>query len=240
MRRIYRIIGISVLTSRWIIRQPLWILQSLLFILGFIILMVAWGGMEAVKNFALVLVISGYWTIGVNIVAQEYGWNRIYHLDEMFIASPVTILDYFIGIVLGVSIYNTIFMAISMIMLIYLGIPHIMLPLLVLGLIGLILGSFIGLIAVLMVKNPTNISAITNPLVTLTNMLPPVYYPSVVLPPIIDKALVMVPTATLMEIARYYTGMPTVISPIEATIILIAWLAATLLTLSRLITWGRG
>ncbi len=239
MRKLHRIVGVAVLTSRWIIRQPLWLFQVAVFTLGFLILLFAWGGLAAVINLALLLVVSGFWTLGLNIVAQDYGWNRIMKLDEMFIASPVTLSDYFIGIILGVSLYNILFIASSALILLYLDLIHILPLLVMLGLIDLILGSFIGLIAVLRVRNPTNISAITNPLSTLTTILPPVYYPSTILPYPLNKVACIVPPATLMEVARGIAGLPTSLSPLESITIIIGWILLATLALSRLMTWGR-
>lgn len=239
MERIYRVLGVAVLTSRWVIRQPLWILQAIIFTVGFLILMFAWGGADAVKNLALLLVVSGFWTLGLNIVAQDYGWNRVTRIDQMFIASPVTIFEYFLGILLGLTIYNLLFIVLSMLLLWHLNILYVFPLLVVLGLVDLVLGSFLGLIAVLGVKNPTNISAITNPLSTLTTILPPVYYPSTILPYPVNKLASLIPPATLMEIARAASGFNTSISLLEAVVVIVGWLVLTTIVLSRLVTWGR-
>ena len=239
MDRVNRILGVAVLTSRWVIRQPLWLLQAVIFTIGFLILMFAWGGVEAVKNLALLLVVSGFWTLGLNIVAQDYGWNRIMRIDQMFIASPVSLFEYFIGILVGLTIYNLLFIILSMLLLWYLNILYVFPLLILLGLIDLVLGSFIGLIAVLRVKNPTNISAITNPLSTLTTILPPVYYPSTLLPYPLNKLASLIPPATLMEIARGASGFATSLSLMEAILIIMGWIVLTTIVLSRLVTWGR-
>ena len=239
MARLNRIIGVAVLTSRWVVRQPLWLLQAVIFTLGFLILLFAWGGIAAIKNLALLLVVSGFWTLGLNIVAQDYGWNRLMKIDEMFIASPVSLFEYFVGILLGMSIYNALFIILSLALLWYLGLLQIFALLILLGIIDLILGSFIGLIAVLKIRNPTNISAITNPLSTLTTILPPVYYPSTLLPTPLNKIASVIPPATLMEIARSASGFETSLTLIEASIIIFGWLITSTIILSKLITWGR-
>jgi len=239
MERFNRVLGVAVLTSRWVFRQPLWLFQAVIFTLGFLVLMFAWGGVEAVKNFALLLVVSGFWSLGINIVAQDYGWNRLMRIDQMFIASPVTIFEYFVGMLLGLTLYNLLFIVLSLLMLWYLGILYVFPLLVILGLIGLVLGSFLGLITVLKVKNPTNISAITNPLATLTTILPPVYYPSTLLPYPLNKIASFVPPAALMEIARAATGFPASLSILEAILVIIGWLVVTAIVLCKLITWGR-
>jgi ABC-2 type transport system permease protein len=236
---LYRIVGVGVLTSRWIIRQPLWMVQSLIWVVGFILIMAAWGGVEAIKNIAIVFMLISFWTIGLNIVAQDLGWSKVSKRDEMFIASPLTLTEYYLGIIFGAMIYIGVFLVPSAILLYYLGILHLFPLLFLLGIISLFLGSFVGMIAVLRIRNPTNISAITNPLVTLTNVIPPVYYPAYILPPSIGKISALVPTATVMEIARYYSGIPTVLTPIEAAVNLALWFLASLIILSKLITWGR-
>jgi hypothetical protein len=73
----------------------------------------------------------------------------------------------------------------------------------------------------------------------LTNVIPPVYYPAYILPLSIGKISALVPTPTVMEIARYYSGIPRVLTPIEAAVTLALWFLASLIILSKLITWGR-
>lgn len=233
-------LGIAILTSRWIFRQPLWIFQSFIFIIGFVIMMFAWGGLYAIKNITLVFVIIGFWSQGLNIIAQNVGWSKIMKLEEMIIGSPIGILEYYLGVATGSLLFTFIDLIPAAILLYIVGLIGLMPYLILLGVVALFLGSFIGLIIVLRVKNPTNISAITNPAVTLTTLIPPVYYPASMLPHGIGIILSLVPTATLMEVARFLSGLPTVLEMWVAILNLVIWFAVALILLSRVVRWGLG
>ena len=40
------VLGVAVLTSRWLVRQPMWVLQDLMSLLGFTIIVYVWGRVE--------------------------------------------------------------------------------------------------------------------------------------------------------------------------------------------------
>ena len=239
MRRVRSILAVTILSSKWIVRQPLWIVQSVVFTLGFILIMGVWGGELAVKNIALVLYIISLWSIGMNIASQTIGWNMIGHIDEMYIASPVTLFEYYIGIVLSTMLYYVFFLIPSFILFTYYNLLGIMPVLTVFGVASLIISTCLGTVIVLSIKNPTNISAITNPVTTLFTVLPPVYYPATMLPHPLDKIASYIPTATLMELARWYAGLPTVLTDLEAMVNIAVWIAISLIATSKVVTWGR-
>jgi ABC-2 type transport system permease protein len=159
-------------------------------------------------------------------------------LEEMIIGSPIGILEYYVGVATGSLLFAFVNLIPAAILLYIVGLIGLIPHLIVLGVLALFLGSFIGLIIVLRVKNPTNISAITNPAVTLTTLLPPVYYPASMLPHGIGFILSLVPTATLMEAARFLSGLPTVLDIWVVIINLGVWFAVALILLSRVVRWG--
>lgn len=235
-----RVLGIAYLTSRWIVRQPLWMFQAFIYIIGFLIMMFAWGGLYAIKNITLVFIIIGFWSQGLNIIAQNIGWGKIMKLEEMIIGSPIGLLEFYLGVVLGSLFFSLVDVIPAIILLYVVDLLYILPYLLVLGVLAMFLGSFIGLIVVLRIKNPTNISALTNPLVSLTTLLPPVYYPASLLPHNIGTTLSLIPTATLMEIARWLGGLPSSLNISYAFLNIGLWFVVVLLLLSRIIRWGLG
>jgi len=235
---IRRIIGVAVFSSKWIFRQPLWLFQSAIFILGILIMLFAWGGLNAIKNLALAFIIVGFWNSGLNLIAQEIGWSKITKVNEMYYASPVKIYEYYLGVTIGTLIFSVMDIISAAILLYIVKMLYILPILIPLGVIALVLGSFLGLIIVLRIKNPTNISAITNPLSTLTTILPPVYYPAIILPKQIAYFLTLFPTATLMEIARNIIGVKTILTINQAVIITLTWLVIVIILLTKTIKWG--
>ncbi len=233
-----KIIGVAVLSSRWIFRQPLWMFQSAIVIAGLFIMLTAWGGIEAIKNLALAFTIVGFWNDGLNIIAQTFGWSKIEKSYEMFIASSISIPEYYLGLTLGSLIFAIIDLIPSIIILYWLKLLSILPYLMILGIVALLIGSFLGLTIVLRIKNPTNISAVTNPISALTTILPPIYYPSILLPKPIAYTLVVVPTASLMEIARNLLGIKTLLTLTQGVIVLTVWIIVVVILLIKVIKWG--
>ena len=175
-----KVCGIAYLCSRWILRQPAWLIQNVLTLIGFSILLYAWGGVEGLRYIIIAWIIGGLWSTGVNIVAQEVGWHRMMYLHDMLIASPIKPVHYLIGMFITSLIFPVIGL-LTMIPLAYiLNAWNIMLISLIMGLPVLLTSIMVGLIIVMRIEKPVNISAITNPIAWLLVILPPVYYLSLI------------------------------------------------------------
>ena len=241
MRQLRQVLGIAVPSSKWIVRQPLWLFQSLITAVGFALIMLSWGGVEALKNMAIAWLVAGAWGTGLNLIAQSIGWERIGYEYERLVASPVSLPVYFAGHVLGhVPWLLAVDIGPAILIAWVAGIPPLAVAaLLLLTPLALVLGAFTCLAIVLRIKNPTNISAITNPLNTLTVVLPPVYYPLTALPEPLRLPLLAVPTVSLTELARWAVGYRyTCFNPTMPAVMLAAWsVVAVPLALKRM-KWG--
>jgi len=234
-----QIIGVAYLESRWIKRQPLWIFQSIISSIGFILILFAWGSISALRNLVVAYIVAGAWSQGLNIVAQSIGWSRIGGEYERYIASPVTLSSYFLGIVLATSPFMLITLIPATILAIILTIKITeFLLLLSLIPIALIIGAFLSLSIILRIKNPTNISAITNPLNTFTIVLPPVYYPLTVVPENLRIICLFMPTVSLVELGRWIILHRSATNIMYAIIIIAGWLVALTILLLRKLRWG--
>ncbi len=239
IEKLRQTLGMAYLEAISIKRQPLWMVQGIMGTIGFIMAMFAWGRMEALRNLAIAYVIVGAWGQGVNIVAQTVGWNRVGREFERLVASPVTLPVYFVSVVIGTSPFLFVNVVPAAILAIVVGMNlSSFLALFLLAPVALMLGAFLSLALILRMKNPTNISAITNPLNTITVMLPPVYYPASILPPVLREVALIVPTVSLTELGRWITGSSLtydIIYPISAVAV---WLIALTLLMSRKLRWG--
>lgn len=235
---IRQIFGIAYLTSRWIKRQPTWLLQSVLSYIGFAILLYAWGGITGLKNLIIAMLISGFWSVGVNIVGQEIGWARISGTQDMFIASPIKPLHFVIGIFIMSLIFPLIDL-IALIPIVYiLNAWNIMILALVIGLPVLLIGIMLGLIIVMRIRTPVNVSAITNPISWLLTILPPVYYPAWIIPEPARYIALTIPTSASAEIVRQLIGMGTSVPLWYPVIVVVLWITIGILTASKTIRWG--
>ena len=237
---IRQVLGVAYLQSIFVKRQPLWIVQGLISAIGFTIIICVWGSIEALKNLVVAYIVAGAWGLGLNIVAQSIGWDRINRRLEYYVASPVTLPIYFIGTVLGCSPFMISSIVPALVAAIVFGVSPLPLFLLLpLSILALVLGAFFSLSIVLRLKNPTNISAITNPLYTFTIVLPPVYYPLYALPLVLRPIALLIPTVPLMEVARWITGYTaTACEPQLSLILLVAWIIITTLVVAKKFKWG--
>lgn len=239
IEKLRQIIGVAYVETRWVRRQPLWLVQGVIGTIGIIMIMFAWGRTEALRNLAIAYVIVGAWGQGLNIVAQNMGWIRIGHEYERLVASPVTLSVYFLGVVIGTSPFMAINVVPAAILAILVGmdILSFVAPLL-LAPIALALGAFLSLSIILRMKNPTNISAITNPLYTMTVVLPPVYYPLGILPPGLREIALAVPTVSLTEVGRWIVSSNLTYNAMYPLAMLVGWLVVSILLVSGKLRWG--
>jgi len=239
MKLLRQILGIAVINGKWILRQPLWIVQSFIGVIGMTITLFAWGNNPALSNLVIAYLIVGSWSLGLNIVAQTIGWQRVDHVYEAYVASPISLPIYFTGTIIGsmpfFSAHLTTAIAVSL--LCKMDISFVPIVLLI-SLVSLILGAFLSLSIILRLKNPTNISAITNPLQTLTTTLPPIYYPLTFVQPTLRELALIMPTVPLMEIGRWIASMPTGLNLAFSLVSLVAWIAIVTLLVAKKLKWG--
>ncbi len=233
-----KISGVAYLASRWIRRQPIWLVQDLFIVIGFAIIMFVWGGLQGLKNVLVAWFISGAWGMGVNLVAQFIGWDKQGKVMDMFIASPVRPFHYVFGYFLSSLIFPVVDLAYMLVLIIYLNAWTIVLASLVAFLPLLLVSTLIGLAIVMRIKKPTNISAITNPLQMLLIIIPPVFYPASVIPETARYLVLLIPTAAGAEMARQLSGLSTWHNIWYPAAVLIAWVVIGIASSAKTVKWG--
>ena len=233
-----KISGVAYLASRWIRRQPIWLVQDLFVVIGFAVIMFVWGGLQGLKNVLVAWFIAGAWGMGVNLVAQFIGWDKQGKVMDMFIASPVRPFHYVFGYFISSLIFPVVDLAYMLILIIYLNAWTIVLASLVAFLPLLLISNLIGLAIVMRIKKPTNISAITNPLQMLLIILPPVFYPASVIPETARYFVLLTPTAAGAEIARELSGLSTWHNLWYPSVVLIAWVVIGIVSSAKTVKWG--
>ncbi|MCW4051700.1 MAG: ABC transporter permease [Candidatus Bathyarchaeota archaeon] len=239
IRVLRQILGVAAIHLKGIQRQPLWIVQSIIGVSAWALTMYAWGSTRALENLVLVYIVAGSWALGLNMIAQSIGWERVDFIYDSNVASPITLPVYFLGLVVGELPYFLVNLIMATAVAATIGMQlSLLLPVVLVAVVSTILGSFVSLSVILRLKNPTNISSITNPLYTLTIFLPPVYYPLTFLPALLKELALIIPTVSLMEIARWITHIPTACDPILSFISLFSWLSASTLLVLKKLKWG--
>ncbi len=239
--------GIAYLTSRWIIRQPSWLLQSVLTMLGFIVIMYAWGGIEGLRNLIIAWLIMGGWSMGLNLVAQEIGWDRVTKTLYMYIASPIKPFNY----ILGNFVSGTMFLGVELVivgsMAYILGFFTELLVGLLLSIPLMFISMLLGIAIVMKLREGVNVSAITNPIASIFSILPPVLYPAKLVPSQVvvlgiaiplRRIALLVPTATAAELARQLAGLGVSESLTYVATVFTAWITVSILVALYAIKWG--
>jgi ABC-2 type transport system permease protein len=233
-----KISGVSYLMSRWIRRQPLWLVQDAFMIVGFAILMFVWGGITGLKNVFVAWFISGAWGMGINLVAQSIGWDKQNRVMDMFIATPVKPWHYVLGYFLPGLIFVAVDLMFMLPLIAYLNAWNILLASLIAVAPLLVIGTLLGLAIVMRIKKATNISAITNPLQMILIIIPPVFYPAQLIPLNVRYFVLLIPTAAGAELARQLAGLSTWHNLWYPVAVVVAWVILGILASAKMVKWG--
>ncbi len=156
------------------------------------------------------------------------------------IASQLTVGEYFVGMILGMFPLGLADIAPLVAIAILWGFD-IKLLLVAIGLspLAMAIGAFFSLAIVLRIKHPMNISAITNPLYFLTIFLPPVFYPSSILPEPLRTSVLAIPTASFAEIIRALAAGSYMSRQVFfAGLSVLVWLTLSAIATKRALKWG--
>ncbi len=233
-----RIWGMTYLASRWIIRQPLWLIQGFAITIGFFVLLYAWGGRAGVNNFVIGAVVAGMWGVGINLVGQDIGWYRLMKLYDMFVATELTPTHFILGVFLSSMVFEATTLAAYLPIALAFGAVRQLITALAAGLVELTLATFLGLVVAMRVSAATNVSSVTNTLSSMLQVLPPVYYPAYLLPGAVKYAVMTVPTAAAAELARQLSGLGASVPMIVPLASLCTWVISAFLAANKVVRWG--
>lgn len=233
-----RVLGVAVLASRWIVRQPVWLIQDLFLVVSMLIILYAWGGALAARSVVIAWLVGGVWGLGVNAVGQEVGWSRVYGTLQLYIASPVKPVEYLAGVLLAQMLTLPLSLAEITLLAALLDAGSLVAPSLAAALLLLPAAVFTGLALAMSIRRPRNISAVTNPVTMMLVMLPPVFYPLKALPGPLRPIALATPTAAAAELARSLAGYMNTYSWQAPLLVLAAWDLAALTAAGRLVKWG--
>jgi ABC-type multidrug transport system permease subunit len=240
VKSFWRVLGVAGFYSVWIRRQWMWIIQAILMPLGLILIVYGWAGVEGVKLIIPIFIVTSMWGFGLNIIGQFVGYDRITREWERMIASQLTVGEYFVGMILGMLPLGLADIA-PLVAIAILWRFDIKLLLVAIGLspLAMAIGAFFSLAIVLRIKHPMNISAITNPLYFLTIFLPPVFYPSSILPEPLRTSVLAIPTASFAEIIRALAAGSYMSRQVFcAGLSVLVWLTLSAIATKRALKWG--
>lgn len=238
--QVRQILGVALLGGSVFSKQPIWVVQGLVSALGFIVTLTAWGGAGALSNLALAYVVTGAWGQGSNVVAQVVGYSKFGGELDRLTASPIKPHTYLLGLLLGTSPFMLEGLLPAFFLFYITGYTPIKVfeEVVLLAPASLVAGSFFSLAIVLNIKNPTNVSAITNPLYTLTVVLPPVYYPLSFLPGWLRLVSLCDPAVSLLQVGRILAGYSEPLNPNYVVLSAALSVTVVLLLSFKSFRWG--
>ncbi len=221
----------NLLSLVWLFATPF----SLLFIIT-----VTTGGQSFALGVigSLLLVLS---TVGTGL-AGDATWYRLEtKLQDFFVASPVNQLGYLLGIAFAGLFFASPALVVLLPLLVYIGLPLITLPLVLLSLVGVwLFSSAIGYLVSTFTSNLRNGWQSGLLLSVLVGILPPVFYPAEILPQDILLVTYAIPTTNAALLIRDAMGRTPTLpywSPLIGWILIVISLAIALAVTSRVARW---
>ena len=149
------VLGVAVLSSRWIIRQPTWLFQDIAMVAAFLVLLYAWAGMKALPYIVVAWVVGGAWSLGVNVVGQEIGWSKVQGQLQLYIASPLTPRTYLLGLTLAGLLFLILTLPVLLVLAVVVNALSVLAMGIVAGLALLPASVFASLAIAMKVEKPT-------------------------------------------------------------------------------------
>lgn len=155
------------------------LISLVMFPVGFFLTMNVLGGASMSQQALFGFLVSGANQVGIVGLSQVAVFNRSYHTQEMFVASPVTPMQYMVGLGLsrlfGGLPLQVLWLTVLLIRgdLSFAAVPAVIGVVLLTYLGGCMIGFFTAAYA----RSPQHISGVANMLGWLMMLLPPVLYP---------------------------------------------------------------
>ena len=187
---------------------------------------------------SLLLVLS---TVGTGL-AGDATWYRLEtKLQDFFVASPVNQIGYLLGIALAGLFFASPALIVLLPLLVYVGLPLIALPEVLLSLVGVwLFSSAIGYLVSTFTSNLRNGWQSGLLLSVLVGILPPVFYPAEILPTNILIVAYAIPTTNAALLIRDAMGSSPNLpywSPLTGWLLIAAALLLALVVTSRVARW---
>jgi len=237
LSRINSILAIAKIYSAWFMKSRLWIVNQLIIPISMYIVFLLVIGRGFEINALIGGLIALAWNAGSNALSQQiFSYRSYYRLLDMFIASPVTPTIFIAGTALG-ALLNALLPALPIfaLVIIYKGVDVVIL--IPVFLLSWILGSITGFFMAYRARSPARFYALANLLYYLLTILPPVYYPASIIPGIGMYIALLIPTATLSDLARISISIEPPLNLYYDLIVIIVYLTVLLTLTLRYAEW---
>jgi ABC-2 type transport system permease protein len=190
-------------------RNPLWLLSNIVPPTSFLILM----RLYARPDMLLFALIGGLqMTIASNaigLMGDTVFYKREVKLQDMMVASPMRPVSYMFGLMLSGLFFSIPGIGIFIVLMVYYGLLNWgnLLIYIFASLLSLITLSGLSFTLATFVKEPRFVWPLSGILSFAISVIPPVYYPSTILPDWLAKISMFIPTSVAAAIFHYHSGL---------------------------------
>lgn len=190
-------------------RNPLWMISNIVPPASFLILMRLYARPDMLM-FSLVggllMIISSN---AIGLMGDTVFYKREVKFQDMMVASPIRPVSYLMGLMLSGLFFSIPGIGLFVVLMVYYNILNLSNLIYYIFALLLSLLSLSGLSFTLatFVKEPRFVWPLSGILSFAISVIPPVYYPSTILPPLIAKISMIVPTSSTAAILHYHLGL---------------------------------
>jgi len=190
-------------------RNPLWLISNLIPPTSFLILM----RLYARPDMLLFALVGGLvMTIASNaigLMGDTVFYKREVKFQDMMVASPMRPVSYMFGLMLSGLFFSIPGISIFIVLMVYYKILNLgnLLIYLFASLLSLLSLSGLSFTLATFVKEPRFVWPLSGILSFAISVIPPVYYPSTILPHWIAGISMFIPTSTAAALFHYHSGL---------------------------------
>ncbi|BAD84420.1 ABC-type multidrug transport system, permease component [Thermococcus kodakarensis KOD1] len=212
------IISIAYLNITGLLRSPLWIVPQILTPIAMVLILFIFGG----KDLALYALVGALVALTVSTsisLSRLVVLLKFIGFQDIFVASPVSPVEYMLGLALSRLLGALPSLLIFMGVLAYLGVLTFSNLAFVVGIIifSWLLSSLLAFTISTNIKNVVHVDALSSLLSMTLVLIPPVYYPLSRLPAIFQKLALLIPTTYIAELMRIVFGLSNSSASLYAT-----------------------
>lgn len=188
-------------------RNPLWVISYLITPLSLLVLFYVWGGRSLAINAVIGGIVSMATMNGIGLMGDVAFYKNMVKLQDMMVASPMSSFHYMFGLALS----GLLFSIPGLILM--LALAHTFLDVsgwiyaivLIIFLLVVIATAGIGFTIATFVKEIRYVWPLSNILSFVLIIIPPVYYPYVLLPRELGLVSLFIPSSNASTILHYLT-----------------------------------
>lgn len=192
-------------------RNPLWLISNIVPPTSFLILMRLYARPDMLLFALIGGLIMTITSNAIGLMGDTVFYKREVKLQDMMVASPMRPVSYMFGLMLSGLFFSIPGIGLFIILMIYYGILNWgnFLVYLIASILSLLTLSGLSFTLATFVKEPRFVWPLSGILSFVMSVIPPVYYPSIILPHSVAVISMIIPTSATAAIFHYHSNLIT-------------------------------